>query len=277
MTTPISQSTDSVPINEIDKAEPHVKHHENHDHHREGLTEHGFAADSEELPKGYFTSFYFIGSFLGTGMNLMASTAGFAIIAPVLTQIDVAIGPGPVIWLSLVYTLGLAIGLTLVGRLSDIFGRRWFFISGVALGIVGSIIAATANNIPVLIGGQTLIGLSASTGYSYAFVIGELVPVKYRFAANAALFLFSMPTAGFGAAISTAFILYTKAGWRWCYYTLIILNGVTAVLYILFYFPPNFNSKHKGESKWQWVKDFDYVGTLLYIAGLLLFVSSNSK
>ena len=181
-----------------------------------------------------------------------------------------AIGPGPIVWLALVYTLGLAIGLTLVGRLSDIFGRRWFFISGVLLGVVGSVIGATANTIPVLIGGQTLIGLSASTGYSYAFVIGELVPVKYRFMANGLLFVFSIPTAGFGAALSTAFILYTKAGWRWCYYLLIILNGLTALLYTLFYYPPNFRSKNTGVSKWEMIKEFDYVGTLLYLAGLFL-------
>lgn len=166
----LSQSTDTPPHDEVDKAGPHVEHQEEN---REEPGNHGFETDIDELPKGYFTSIQFIGSYLGVGMNLMGSTAGFAIIAPVLSQIDVAIGPGPVTWLALVYTLGLAIGLTLVGRLSDIFGRRWFFISGVALGVIGSIIGATANTIPVLIGGQTLIGLSASTGYSYAFVIGE--------------------------------------------------------------------------------------------------------
>jgi len=129
-----------------------------------------------------------------------------------------------------VYTLGLALGLTLVGRLTDIFGRRWFFISGVLLGVVGSIIGATAKTLPVLIGGQTLIGLSASTGYSYTFVVGELVPVKYRFAANGLLFLFSFPTAGFGAAISTAFVLYTSEGWRVSIQILFFHPQIPAVL-----------------------------------------------
>jgi MFS family permease len=182
--------------------------------HQQDCVNQDFEVDVNDMPKGYYTSAQFLGTFFGIGMNLMGSTAGFAIIAPVLGQIDVAIGPGPIIWLALVYTLGLAVGLTLVGRLTDLFGRRWFFISGVGLGVVGSIICATAQSISVIIGGQTLIGLSASTGYSYTFVVGELVPVKYRFAANGALFLFSMPTAGFGAAISTAFILYTDQKWR---------------------------------------------------------------
>jgi len=75
-------------------------------------------------------------------------------------------------------------------------------------------VCATAKTVSVAIGGQTLIGLSAATGYSYTFLVGELVPVKWRFMANGALFLFSLPTAGFGAAVSTAFILYTEQGWR---------------------------------------------------------------
>ncbi|KAF2646390.1 MFS general substrate transporter [Massarina eburnea CBS 473.64] len=135
-----------------------------HESHVAGeLGERGFAGEADELPRGYFYSPFFLGT--------------------------TALGPtNSIIWLSLVYTLGLAVGLTLVGRLSDIFGRRWFFIVGTAIGCIGAIVCSTANTIPVLIGGQVLIGLSASTGYSYAFIIGELVPVKYRFIFNSIIF-----------------------------------------------------------------------------------------
>ncbi|KAF2808981.1 MFS general substrate transporter [Mytilinidion resinicola] len=158
------------------------------------IAAHGFAVESEELPAGYWRSPYFIGTFLAIGMNL-------------------AVSDSSIIWLSLVYTIGLAVGLLLVGRLSDIFGRRWFFIGGTMLGLIGAIIASTAKTIPVLIGGQTLVGLSACTGYSYSFISGEIVPVRHRFIANAIIFIFSMPTAGFGAAISTSFITKTGPGW----------------------------------------------------------------
>lgn len=152
-----------------------------------------------------------------------------------------------------------------------LLGRRWFFVGGTFLGLVGAIIAGTAQSIPVAIGGQTLIGLSACTGYSYAFVMGEIVPVKYRFLANAIVFIFSLPTAGFGAAVSTALILYTGPSWRWVYYLLIILNGIACALYAAFYFPPTFQEKHQG-TVMQWVKDFDYLGLILFTAGLTLFI-----
>lgn len=131
-------------------------------------------------------------------------------------------------------------------------------------------ICSRAKNVNTLIGGQTLIGLSASTGYSYTFVVGELVPMKYRFLANAIVFWFSFPTAGFGSALSTAFILHTEQGWRWSYYLLIIANAVTALLYAVFYFPPRFQQKHKNDKISAWVKNYDYVGMFLYLAGLVL-------
>lgn len=245
--------------------------HKVNSEHKEGMTTNGGGATMSSLPPGYFTSPYIIGSWFATGMNLLAGTGGFALIAPVLTQINESIGPDPaIIWIALIYTLGLALGLTLVGRLSDIFGRRYFLIGGVSLGLLGSIVCATAKTVPVLIGGQTLIGLAASVGYSYPFTMGELVPMKYRFLVSSTFFPFTYITAGFGAAISTAFILHTNAGWRWSYYLLIILNAITLLVYILFYFPANFSMLHANQSKSQWIKRFDYIGTVLYIAGLTL-------
>ncbi|CAK7203070.1 hypothetical protein SEUCBS139899_005799 [Sporothrix eucalyptigena] len=228
--------------------------------------------DIDEVPKNYFYSARFIGSGFAIAINLLASTGGFAMVAPILTEIDESIGPGSIIWLSLVYTMMLAIGLTLVGQMSDVFGRRYFFIGGTLLGAVGATIASRAQTIPVVIGGEVLVGLSAATGYSYAFVIGELVPMKWRFLANAVIFWGSMPTAGFGSAISTAFVLYTEQGWRWAYYLLIIANVTAAALYSLFYFPPNFHQKHGTDSIMRWVKNYDYIGMFLYLAGLLLFI-----
>jgi MFS family permease len=70
---------------------------------------------------------------------------------PRLSVINADIGPDAnLAWVSLVYNLTLAIGLLLVGRLSDLFGRRWFFIGGTILSLIGNIISATAQSIPAL-------------------------------------------------------------------------------------------------------------------------------
>lgn len=86
---------------------------------------HGFVAALETLPAGYFYSRDFLGTMTATGLGLCAAVGGFGLAAPNLTLINSEIGPSESInWVSLVYTLTLAIGLLLVGRLSDLFGRR---------------------------------------------------------------------------------------------------------------------------------------------------------
>lgn len=60
-----------------------------------------------------------------TGLGLCSAVGGFGLAAPNLALINAELGPDPnITWVSLVYTLTLAIGLLLVGRLSDLFGRR---------------------------------------------------------------------------------------------------------------------------------------------------------
>ena len=54
-------------------------------------------------------------------------TGGYALIAPVLSDINEDIGPSAnITWVSIVYVLCEAVFFLLVGRLSDLFGRRWF-------------------------------------------------------------------------------------------------------------------------------------------------------
>jgi MFS family permease len=129
--------------------------------------------------------------------------------------------------------LTFAIGQLLVGRLSDLFGRRWFFISGTALSLLGCIISAVATSIPMLIGGTSLLGFAASAQLAYAFVVGELVPFKYRFMAMAFFSGNAVPFVTFGPAISYAFVQHTKSTWRSCYYLFIGVNVLALIFWVL--------------------------------------------
>jgi len=55
---------------------------------------------------------------------------------------------------------------------------KWFFIGSAALALLGCIVCAVANSVGMLIGGTTLIGLAASGQQSFAFITGEIVPMK---------------------------------------------------------------------------------------------------
>ena len=99
--------------------------HHVEDNHNPNNGQHGFTADQTTVKEGYFYSPFFLGTMAATGLGLASAVGGFGLAAPNLTLINADIGPDPnITWVSLVYTLTLAIGLLLVGRLSDLFGRR---------------------------------------------------------------------------------------------------------------------------------------------------------
>jgi hypothetical protein len=56
------------------------------------------------------------------------------------------------------------------------------------------------------------------------------------------------------------------------FYLLIALNAATTLAWYFFYKPPTFAMKHTHGAKIQFLKDFDYIGTLLFTLGLLLFL-----
>lgn len=227
-----------------------------------------FEVDSAALPKGYFYTPYFLGSMAAVGMSLLGSVGGYALAAPILGTINADIGPDKnIAWVPLMFPVGLSIGQTLLGRLSDIFGRRWFFAGGQAFGLIGAVICATAKDVPTLIGGSIIVGLAGATALSYPFVIGELVPMKYRFIGTAYANVMCIPFSGLAPAIANSLVV--NANWRWCYYLMIIFNGLSMTFYGLFYHPPTFQMKHSKSEKMKMIRTFDYVGIGLFVSGMV--------
>ena len=72
------------------------------------------------------------------------------------------------------------VGRALVGRLSDIFGRRWFSTVASLIAIVGHAIGATADNFNSLTAAHVFIGLAASAQSSFNYVLAEIVPIRHN-------------------------------------------------------------------------------------------------
>jgi MFS family permease len=203
----------------------------------------------------------------------ISTYAGWVLPSNSLALINADIGPSKNIsWIALGYTLGLSVGFLIVGRLSDIFGRRWFFIIGNFISVIGSVISATAKTPDAIIGGEVLSGLAGAVQLSFTIAIGELVPNKHRPLWIAALFFSSVQFACFGPVIAQLFVINTAAGWRWSFYINIIVAGLATVLLFFFYHPPNFQLLHQNRSRMEQLKRLDIVGLLLFIGGLILFL-----
>jgi MFS family permease len=190
-----------------------------------------------------------------------------------LALINEALGPSPnITWVALAYTLGLSVGFLIVGRLSDIFGRRWFFIGGNAFALIGAIVSATATHVESIIGGNVLGGLAGAVQMSFTVAIAELVPKKHRPLWISAIFFSSFEIACFGPVIAQALVTGTKAGFRWSFYLDIIVAGLAVILFYFFYHPPTFQHLHKNRSRMEQVKRTDFVGLVLFSGGLATFL-----
>lgn len=157
------------------------------------------------------------------------------------------------------------------GRLSDLFGRRWFFIGGSLVALLGVIISATAPNVNVLIGASVIYGMGECVQISYGVAIGELVPNKFRPVVMSIIAFSALPFAGFGPVIARRFIV-DGLGWRWIYYLGIIVIATATTLLYFFYHPPTFHMLHERISKRKQLMELDYIGMALWTTGLCLFL-----
>lgn len=139
-----------------------------HGLHHDHIAAEALGGHTADLGRSYYTSINFIGTVIvssicqrlirvltklqATCLAQISGYLGWVLPANTLLLINEAIGPSPdIIWVGISWTAGFAIGFTLVGRLSDIFGRRWFFIASSVLGLLGNIIGASAQSINMLI------------------------------------------------------------------------------------------------------------------------------
>ena len=216
-----------------------------------------------------------VSDYTGQGFCLGLISAGIFLLLPtsVLTYINADIGPSKnIVWVNIGRLLAESCVFLLVGRLSDLFGRRWFFIGGNCVAFIGVIVGATAQNVNALIIASVVYGFGECIQLSFGVAVGELVPNKHRPMVMSVILMTSAPIATFGPKIAQAFIQHPSLGWRWTYHLNIIVVGLTIILLFFFYHPPTFDMLHKRKSKQLQIKELDYIGIFLWISGPILFL-----
>lgn len=159
-------------------------------------------------------------------------------------------------WVFSAYMLGATVTVPLYGKLSDIYGRRPFFLLGIALFSAGSIVCGLSMSMGMLIAGRAIQGLGAGGLIPLAIAaIGDIIPPRRRgkwqgftggvFAASSVL----------GPAVGGW--LTDNASWRWCFFVNLPLAALAlAVVWFGFTRRP-MPEKHV----------LDYVGAALLTTG----------
>lgn len=132
-------------------------------------------------------------------------------------------------WVFTAYILGSTVTVPLFGRLSDVHGRRPFFVAGLVLLVIGSLGGAAAASIGELIAARAVQGLGGGALLALAFTsLGDLVPPSDRGrwqAVNGAVFSAASvlgPLAGGAIA--------DHASWRWVFLATVPLGVFALVL-----------------------------------------------
>jgi MFS family permease len=194
-----------------------------------------------------------------------------AAIGSLLTVINNDIGPqSSYSWIVTSFAIGSATVSPLVGRLGDIFGRRPFILLGNVFSGVGGIVGATANSINTLIGAGCLIGVGVALHQLSFASVSELVPKRSRGISLGVMEGALAPVTAFATLIGYSLAEYHS--WRDVYWIIFAVNAGSFVLIFFYYRPMNQYIKEEGRTRFQQVQHLDWIGFLLFLAGLVLFL-----
>lgn len=168
-------------------------------------------------------------------------------------------------WVMTIYLLTSTISTILVGKLSDIYGRKHFILGGIVIFMIGAFLSGTAQNIIHLIAYRGVQGVGAGIIMATAFTaVGDLFSPRERGRwagiMSAVFGISSILGPGLGGYI------VDHLDWHWVFWIFLPL-GFIAFFMILFLFPQV--ERRESES-------IDYLGSLfltLTIVPLMLAFS----
>jgi EmrB/QacA subfamily drug resistance transporter len=118
----------------------------------------------------------------GVLLGMLVATLNQTIVVTALPTIVSDLGgANHYYWVFSAYLLGATVTVPVYGRLSDIYGRRPFFVLGILVFVAGGVVGAMASSMTQLIVARAIQGLGAGALIPLAvIVIGDLVPPSER-------------------------------------------------------------------------------------------------
>src|SRR5947208_5678441 len=209
---------------------------------------------SETLGRGRLFSIL-----IGVILGMLLAALDQTIVGTALPHIVASLGGlDHYAWVVTAYLLASTVSIPIWGKLSDIYGRRTFFILGMVIFLVGSALAGTSQNMTQLIIYRGIQGLGAGAMMPIAMaIIGDIFPPaergKWQGLIVAVFGLSSIIGPTLGGWITDNW------GWRWVFYVNMPI-GVIAILTAGLVLPGALRRvQHK----------IDYLGAITLVAGAI--------
>lgn len=120
--------------------------------------------------------------FIGLMLGMLVAAVSQTIVSPAMPIIVSELGGiEHYSWLATAAMLVSAVAVPIVGKLSDLYGRRGFYIAGLVIFMVGSILSGMAQNFWWLVGARAVQGLGMGALMPLSqIIIGDIIPPRQR-------------------------------------------------------------------------------------------------
>ena len=169
-------------------------------------------------------------------------------------------------WIGSAFLLANAAAIPSWGKISDIFGRKPILLLANIIFMVGSLVAALANSIGMLIAARAVQGIGGGGLIILVNIcIGDLFSLRTRPAFYGVIGGVWAIASSIGPIIGGAFT--QEVTWRWCFYVNLPLDGLA--FFILLFF---LDLKTPRTGMIEGFKAIDWVGSLTIVGGTLMFL-----
>ncbi|QWU16588.1 drug resistance transporter, EmrB/QacA subfamily [Paenibacillus sophorae] len=195
------------------------------------------------------------GLLLGVLMSAMDNTIVAAALGTIVSDLG---GMDKLVWVTSAYMVMVMAGTPVFGKLSDMYGRKRFFMLGLLLFLVGSALCGTAGSITQLSIYRAIQGVGGGALMPIAFtIIFDIFPPEKR----------GKMTGLFGAVFGISSVLgpllgayiTDYVGWRWIFYINLPLGVIAFIMIALAYKESVAHSKQRID----WGGAFTLVGAII--------------
>jgi EmrB/QacA subfamily drug resistance transporter len=116
-------------------------------------------------------------------IGVLMAALDISIVGPAIPSIEktISMSQRDLSWIFSIYILFNLVGISLMAKLSDFFGRRWIYLLSATIFGIGSTVVASSHDITILLIGRGIQGFGSSGIFPVAAaVIGDLFPVEKR-------------------------------------------------------------------------------------------------
>src|SRR5215472_13113365 len=108
---------------------------------------------------------------IGLLLGMLLAALDQTVVGTAMPRIVTALGGTNITWVVTSYLLASTVSIPIIGKLSDIYGRRIFFLGGMIIFLLGSALSGTSQNMAQLVLYRGIQGLGAGALMPIALAI----------------------------------------------------------------------------------------------------------